>query len=394
MAWTGEAEAQLSWSESRMRPLLGQLVSVDETGEAIWPYGSEDIAQDGVTVFAADEAAADLRSVYADADDRRVWLRAYVSSSAKPQGTLVAFFFADTDDRDNTGGPAFGMPLSPDWTSDPTRRGYERAIGVRGDGMLLGVWSWDDKAKAWAVLRAGNKADARVELGVDEDPLRIGVFDHGYVQVDLVHELSGLTQSCAGNLFVRTWYDDAATKRKFGDDDAEAFACRPPKDAYGDPVVIRSVRCDADNDCPNKGRCRDGVCLFASPCAGNNDCRADERCTAGSCIRVVDATCNDSVQCRGLVCEAGACVACSESGARACSAGLACSPNGTCVDANGFVPGGVGDGGPGGPDAGIVRGGAFHCAVRAANEPSLGAWLWGLACAGLMLRRSRRDGGA
>jgi len=389
--WTSVAEAQ-SWSSPRTRPLLRQLVSVDASGETIWPYGGEDIAGDGASSFAADEAGTDVRSVYADANAQRVWLRAYVAGDAKPPQSLVAFFFADTDDRDATGGPAYGTPLSPAWTSDPTPGGYERAIGVRGDGTLLGVWSWE--ANTWTKLKP-RKDEARVELGRDEDPLRIGIRVHGYAQVDVVHELSGLTESCAGNLFVRTWHDEAAP-RSFGDDDAEVFACRPPEDSYGDPAVIRTVRCDADTDCPNDGRCRDRVCLFAAPCNGDGDCRDDERCTLGSCIRVVDDPCTASAECNGLVCENGLCVACNESGARACGDSLACSPNGTCIDPGNYVPGPAEDGagGAGGADAGVVRGGAFHCAVQAANDRGMGAWLLALASALFLRRSARRDGRA
>ncbi len=104
--------------------------------------------------------------------------------------------------------------------------------------------------------------------------------------------------------------------------------------------------------------------------------------------------CQVSADCRGLVCENGTCVACAESGARACGDGLACSPNGTCVDTGVFVPGGGTSGGGADADAGIVRGGAFHCAARAVNHGNASAWLWGLAGVWLMRRRARREGGA
>ncbi len=391
---TSDAEAQSpSWSSSRGRPSLRQIVSVDATAEALWPYGPEDIAKDGLSVYAADEAAADVRTVYADADSQRVWLRAYVAAETVPTESLVAFFFADIDDRDDTGGPAFGQPLWPTWITDPTPGGYERAIGLRGDGTLLGAWSWDRNMTAWVAL-SPRADDVRVEVDRDEDPIRIGALVHGYVQVDVAHRLSGLTASCAGNLFVRTWNDEPAP-RAFGDDDAEAYACRPPVDVYGDPIVIRSERCDSDRDCPNDGRCRDRVCLWAYTCGADRDCRSNERCTAGACVRVVDGSCSEDADCNGLVCENSACVACSESGARACGDGLACSPNGSCVAADDYVPGVVGDGGVGGPDAGVVRGGAFRCATSATNEQGAFAWLWGLSCAWLLRRRAaKREGRA
>lgn len=390
-AEAGVAHAQ-SWSASRTRPLLRQLVSVDGTGESVWPYGGEDLAGDGLQNFADDEAGTDLRTVYADADDRRVWLRAYLAGDESPTAGLTVYFFADTDDRDQTGGPAFGAPLSPGFTMDPTPGGYERAVGVRGDGTLLGVWNWESKSDSWKALNP-RKDEVIVELGRDEDPIRIGLRAHGYVQVDLVHELSGLDASCTGNLFVRTW-QDAAPARTFGDDDREAFACRPTTDAYGDPSVIRSVECKSDQDCTNDGRCRDEVCLFAAACEGNLDCRSDERCEGGSCIKVVETTCTDSSSCRGLICESGACVACAETGARACANGFDCSPDGRCVDANDFVPGSVSDGGVGTADAGVVRGGAFHCAARSVTQSNLGAFWWGLLALGYLARRSRREGSA
>ncbi len=385
------AEAQ-SWSAARQRPPLRQIVSVDATGETTWPYGREDLASDGLAAFAADEAGTDIRSVYADADDDRLWLRAYVAAEVMPPASLVAYFFADIDDRNDTGGPAFGKAPWPPWTRDGSRGGYERAVGVRGDGTLIGVWTWENKDGLWTELTT-NKDDVRVQFGRDEDPIRIGPVVHGYVQVDVLHGVSGLTRSCAGNLFVRTWHDEAAP-RAFGDDDAEVFDCKPTTDAYGDPSVIRSVKCAADRDCSNDGRCRDGVCLFAYRCAGDADCQMDERCTLNACIKVVDTTCTANADCDGLVCKSGACAACSQSGAGACGAGLNCGPNGTCVDTGDFVPG-AGDGGVGpgavGPDAGIVRGGAFHCAVHGpARGLNIGTWLFALSCALLMRRRANR----
>jgi len=399
-AQASTAAAQ-SWSAPRTRPLLRQIVSVDATGESIWPYGTEDIAGDSLAMFADDEAEADLRSVYADADEKRVWLRAYVAAEQKPAATLTVFFFADTDDRNDTGGPAFAEPFSPGWITDPTPGGYERAIGVQTDGKIVGTFGWDSKDRIWVALNP-EKDDVLVEVGLDEDPIRIGIRRHGYVQIDASHAFTGLTASCAGNLFVRTWQETEPMMRAFGDDDTEFYACRPPTDVYGDPTVIRSAECKVDADCPNDGRCRDEVCLFASPCDSDADCRTNQRCTAGACVRVVDESCVDNADCQGLVCESGACVACAETGARACAGNLSCSPDGTCVDPGDYVPGGVGDGGTPGSgnggagesDAGIVRGGAFRCAASPGSDRSSGIWLCCLAAGWLITRRARREGRA
>src|SRR5688572_16119937 len=89
------ARAQ-TWSSPRGRPALWQIISVDESGEAGWPYGAEDVAEDGIDSFDPDEAGADLRTVYADADATGLWIRAYVASEAAPPESVVAYFFIDS----------------------------------------------------------------------------------------------------------------------------------------------------------------------------------------------------------------------------------------------------------------------------------------------------------
>src|ERR1700759_3781948 len=80
---TSAAHAQ-TWSLKRQRPSLFEIIAVDRTAEAGWPFGQEDIAGDGVTTTEPDEAAVDLRSVYADARAKKLWLRAYVSATQTP----------------------------------------------------------------------------------------------------------------------------------------------------------------------------------------------------------------------------------------------------------------------------------------------------------------------
>ncbi len=362
-----------TWSSARGWPPLWQIVAIDRSGEAGWPYGQEDVAGDGLAAFADDEAGADLRTVYADADAQRLWLRAYMVSENPPAAALTAFFFLDIDARTDTGGPAQGAPLAAALSADPTHGGYERAIAVRGDGGLASMWEWDAQTAAWQPLQT-RTGTLHAEVGRARDPLAIGPLQRAYVQADLAHELSGLNASCAGLVFVRLRYD--SPPRSFGDDAPEDVACRPQPDAYGDPAILRGSACDADADCPSSGRCRAGACLFTYDCSSDPDCRADERCMAGQCVRVVDGSCNTRADCAGLVCASGTCVACAESGARACSDGLWCAPNGGCVDVAAL------------PSSARVQGGAFHCAaLPSARGPRLG---WGILSVILLSSGARR----
>lgn len=401
--WTGisHAEAQ-TWSYDRTQPTLRQIISVDATGEVFWPYGREDIAGDGST-FNADEAGTDLRSVYTDADAERLWLRAYVAAKTLPPRGVNFFVFIDTDDNAATGGEALGEDTWPAFAKDPSAGGYERAIGVRVRNAnmspeVLGVWNFANDT--WTALTVTDN-DVRSEVGADIDPIRIGERTRGFVQLDVIHSLSGLNASCGGNIFVRL-FNDVSAERSFGDDDLEVEACRPGRDVYGDPEVIRSAECIEDAHCPNDGICRGGVCLFAYPCDSASDCEANERCADKACVRVVDDTCQEARDCAGLVCVDGACVACAERGDATCADGYACSPNGSCVD-TAEAPSGDGDGGDGDStgdgdagddtDAGIgeVKGGAFRCALapESAGRSILGASLLPLALALFLRRRSK-----
>jgi MYXO-CTERM domain-containing protein len=378
MPSTGHAQ---SWSPGRTDPALWQVVSIDKTGEASWPYGREDVAGDGVDAFQADEATADLRSIYADAQADRLWLRAYVSATTEPSADLRAFFFLDNDARDNTGGKATGEPLDPKLGRDPTSGGYEIAIGVSGDGSVLGTWQWNAQSSRWQDVPNVKQQDVRAEVGVAVDPLAIGAASHGYVQTDLLHTISGLTATCGGTIFVRTLHETTPV-RAFADDAPKDFACRASNDAYGDPEVLRSYACTSDEQCPADGRCRDGICLFTYTCAKASDCPNDETCSANRCVRVVDGSCDDAADCDGLLCQSSRCVACSESGAGACANGQLCSPNGTCVDATGAPPGSADD------EPANVQGGPFSCSTRGTSS-SGPAWLLCLSLLALIWQRRR-----
>ncbi|HEX6244963.1 MAG TPA: hypothetical protein VFZ61_28780 [Polyangiales bacterium] len=391
-ATLSSAHAQ-SWSDTRENPALWQIVDIDRSGEPNWPYGAEDVARDGVVSFQADEAGTDLRTVYAAADADRVWLRAYVAASSAPPAAVRAFFFLDVDGRDSSGGPAYGDELSPLLGNDLTFRGYERALGINAEGDVLGAWEWNAGQRAWSEIRNRVPQTLRAEVGSAPDPLAIGAADHGYLQVDVDHELSTLSQSCGGALFVRLVHEGTGG-RSFGDDALNEFRCSAPLDPYGDPAVLRPNRCEQDDDCPANGRCRDGVCLFAYACDAAADCRSDETCTAGRCVRVVDADCTDNRDCDGLLCVSGSCESCTESGARACADGLTCSPNGSCVDTDDFEPGGDAGGGADLPPGSKVQGGALTCSASGAQPGALGSLL-ALLAASLMLgrRRSQRSRG-
>lgn len=362
------AHAQ-TWSAPRGRPALWQITSVDATGDARWPYGDEDVAGDGAATFDQDEASADLRTVYADADGDRLWLRAYVAAESAPSENVVVYFFLDTDARDATGGDATSSDAWPELEADPTPGGYERVIAAGGDGSLVGAWRWNDASEQWMAITP-QPDEIRVEVERDVDPIRIGPDERGYVQVDVAHEISTLDSSCDGNVFVRIRHDDPPS-RVFGDDDDEASACRLPLDQLGDPIVLREPACSADDDCPAGGECVDGVCLFTYECSGIADCPTGESCSDGRCVRATDRDCSSDAACDGLVCVDGSCAACASTGARACDSDRVCSPDGSCVDTGTVATPGAGVVPPGN-----VQGGAFSCAAmnRRGSSAALAAW--------------------
>jgi len=368
-----------SWTAKRSDPTLWQVVSIDRTGEPGWPYGREDLAGDGLALFQQDEQSADLRAVYADADADRLWLRAFVASTSAPTAEVRAYFFLDSDARDSTGGKAQGDTLDAELGPDPTSGGYEVAVGIDGNEQVLGAWRWDTARGTWLAIADLKPQDVRVELGASVDPIQIGAARHGYLQTNVLHSISGLGASCGGTIFARTLHV-AAAGRNFSDQSSQNFACRAANDGYGDPAVLRGYDCTSDDQCPADGRCRDGICLFTYPCTDVADCRTGESCTANSCVRVVTGGCGDRGDCDGLVCQDGRCVACSETGARACDKGLLCSPNGACVNPD--VPGNSA------ATPGDVQGGPFSCSAAIGGTAS-GPWLW-LASLGLLLTRRRR----
>jgi hypothetical protein len=380
-----------NWSLQRERPSLLEIVAVDPTAEPAWPFGSEDIAKDGVATYAADEAAVDLRSVYADARARRLWLRAYFSAKTDASTTALTFFFIDTDLRSDTGGRAQGAELWPALTDDPSKGGYELAIGVKASGEIIGVFSWLSDKKGWSKHASPSLLET-AERGVARDPLRLLGNDHVYTQVTLGLADAGLDDRCLANIFVRSW-NDATGARAFGDVvDSLAMTCRPRLNAYGDPEVLRTDRCVADDTCPGAGRCREGLCVFGYECSSDEACQSGQRCQASVCVRYVQERCATSADCAGLLCESAQCVACTDSGARACAAGSVCAPDGRCLSLSEV---GYSDPDKETSDAAAsgerVQGGSFHCSMLLpSGRGSACAWLTLLALAWHWKRRRRR----
>jgi hypothetical protein len=381
--------AAQTWSLSRERPSLFEIIAVDPVAEPRWPWGTEDVAGDGQGTTLDAEASVDLRSVYADARAGRLWLRAYVSATrATASTTAVTFFFIDSDQRVNSGGPASGQELWPALTKDPSRAGYELALGVRGDGTLLGVFSWDAAKQLWAAEKMPEKI-ALAERGTARDPLRLFGDDHAYAQVNLDLTVAKLDERCLANIFVRTW-NDQTDKLAFGDwVNSFAMTCHARLNGYGDPEILKSNSCTSDDTCPAGGRCRDGICLFSYECNGAAACQADQRCTGGVCVHVREESCSSNAQCDGLVCQSAACVACSESGARACTGDAVCAPDGRCLSPSAAY-GGDNDS-SGNASGERVQGGAFSCSLTQAGHGLTCLWLALLPLAVRWTdRRSRR----
>jgi hypothetical protein len=356
-----------TWANGRTTPSFRQIVAIDATGEPGWPYGREDVAGDGLAAFTQAEQALDVRTAYAATDAARLWLRAYVSDVNAINRDVVVFVFIDSDALAVTGGPATAPEIEARLTSDPSPGGYEYVLGMRGDGTVEGLWSWQEATKEYA---RENGRPGQGETGRDLDPIRIGPDARGYVQANIELATVGVALTCGSNFFFRSV--NAAQGATGGDLDVGALAACVAADANNDGVPDTSVppSCTADAECPNRGVCVDQRCVLAVPCGVDADCPAGRECSDdGRCVVPDGGACSNNSQCGGRVCQGGTCVACTPGGAQ-CGPGQRCNPDGACVGAN--DPGGVagGTGGPGGggsagvpgldPD-GQVEGGAFNC---------------------------------
>lgn len=372
------ASAQ-EWVPDRTRPRLREIVSVDRTGEPGWPYGREDVAGDGHGTFGPDERSLDVRTVYAQTNGARTWIRAYTSdTTAAPRPTMVMAVFVDLDRNSNTGGSANAPVIDAGLVSDPTTGGFEAAIVVQADGSRAELWRFDELDDRWNRITLAED-DLHVESGTDLDPIGIGPnVAHGYVQLDILHTLSRLAAACESRFFVRTFDAELG----YGDLDAGGLrACRAPDlDNDGAPDIIEEiiVGCTLDEHCPGDSLCLpNGACIIGVECLDNSDCANGYTCNPGGvCERIVTAQCTTNSQCDGLVCEGGQCVACRANGPRACGGNLLCVANGECIDPDTIPPPAPDRGnrheGPFGLEGVEVQGGA--CTCQQLSTQSTPAW--------------------
>ena len=381
--------AAQAWVGGRTTPRLTEIVALDRTGEADWPYGAEDLAGDGIDSFTPQEQAIDLRTAYAVADAQRLWARAYVSDPNALGGNVTVFLFIDADRSALTGGTAQAPEIDPRFTSDPSPGGFEYAVGVQGSGALPDLWAWQEVLGAYEAVQIPI-GQAMAEAGQDVDPILLHDPRHGYVQARINLELVGLSAACEANLFLRSVSD--APSLGDGDLDVGQFAPCVPADADGDDVpdvIVPPGGCASDGECPGGGICEDGQCVLAVPCATDTDCVADEQCSAdGRCVPRPSGMCSTSAECGDLICSGGQCGPCTLGGTE-CATGSRCAPTGHCIVGSGPGGGGGADGdGFGLAPGDEVRGGACACAARPAPDPGGLAALF--AAAGLAVRLRRR----
>lgn len=375
------ARAQ-TWAAPRDTPVVSQLVAVDATGEMGWPFGIEDVASDGVT-FGAAEQAVDLRDAYAATGDARLWLRAYVSATAEPDASLRLFVFIDADDAATTGGSADATEIDPELTGDPTPGGYEHALGIGGDGSVIGFWSYSATMAAFVQDTMGGMPAVDAEAGVDLDPLRLGARERGYVQGSIELAEVEVGEACDSNLFFRALSD------RGNDIDAPARVDCIPGDSNGDgvPNVVEPVECDSNADCPANGVCLRGDCVYPTACGDDGDCGADETCVEDRCVADGGQSCETDAECDGLICDDGTCQPCNASGV-SCSSGEVCGSDGRCV---GDAPGdGEGEGGAAAlvDEDEKVKGGAFTCALSHRGDGTAWLLVWAAVALAALRRRS------
>jgi len=362
MAFSVGASAA-TWVGPRTTPTLAEIVAVDATGEATWPYGAEDVAGDGLAAFRQPEQSIDIRTAYAATDPQRFWARVYVSDPQPAGGNVRAFVFIDSDRNPATGGSAVAPEVDPAFTSDPSPGGYEHVVEVSGSGSSVDLWNWQ---RTQYVNGALPPARATGEAGTDTDPIRIGAESHGYIQVSIELGAVDLTQGCNANLYFRTANDTPSLGT--GDLDVGRVGACVPADANGNGVpdlIVPPNGCTADAQCPAGGVCQAGRCVLAAACTTNADCGNGMECTAdGRCVPVASGNCTTNADCDRTVCQGGQCVACTP-GSNQCGSGSVCAPDGRCLADRG--PGGGAGSGDGGelalgPDE-SVKGGACSCTL-------------------------------
>jgi hypothetical protein len=383
-----------TWPGGRSGPSLRDIVAIDRTGEPGWPYGAEDVAQDGLDRFLVGEQSIDIRSAYAATANTRLWFRVYVSASVAPADAVTAFLFIDSDLSTTTGGSAAATDLDARLVNDDSGGGYDYVVAIQGPNTAVGLWGWVALPSGYNSLPAA-LARTTVETGTDDDPLLLNGRTHGYLQgaVDLADV--GLTELCQARFLWRTVSDSPGLGN--GDlDVGSAGPCRPV-DTNGDNVpdlllptqTVPDWRCQTSTDCPGGGICVGGRCVLAPPCNTAADCGPGEDCNAnGQCVAVGGNPCASNADCAPLVCVNGACAACTASGA-ACPSGLVCAPDGRCIDASSI--GAAGSTGLYLAPGEAIRGGAGTCSFLYPGPRWLSAGTL-LTLGALTLMRRRRSG--
>ncbi len=374
--------AAAAWSLNRDLPSATEIAAVDATGETGWPYGAEDIAGDGLSVFSRAEQARDIRTVYTATDNTRFWVRLYASDATATATDLVAFVFVDSDRNTRTGGNATGAELDPALPADPTGGGYDAVVALDGDGTMIRLWAWDQTARVFAPQNL-NAADSAGESGRAIDPILLGAAEHGYVQASLRSDLLGIAQACAANVFVRTVNPTGAAGGQDVNVDGRVACVPPDRNADRVPDVVVVPGCTSDVDCPLSGICVARRCVIPPPCNSDANCAADAQCSPnGWCVARPAGTCTTAATCGDLVCNAGRCSACSAA-ANDCATGYRCAPTGRCIPESG--PGSL----PPTLNADEkVEGGAFHCGLSPSRHDSSLLVLFLTVALGL-LRRAR-----
>jgi hypothetical protein len=379
-----------TWVDTRTTPSLTELVTIDATGEQGWLYGAEDLAGDGIASFKQQEQSIDIRTAYATTDATRLWVRVYVSELNAVGGNVSIYAFIDSDRSTATGGTAAAPEIDTKFTEDTSPGGYDYVIGIRGNGSISGLWSWD----ATQTLFIGSSpapAQAVAEVDQDIDPIQINSDAHGYAQAAVDLALVGLTPACLANFYIRS----SNTTAGLGKGDLQVGQVAPciPADTNSDgipDIVIPSGPCTSDDQCPANGICVDGKCIVPVPCVADPDCPPDELCSPDRvCVATPGGMCTTTANCVDLVCAGGTCVPCTPSGTE-CGIGRRCGPSRRCVDDAAAGGGEVIAGIPISPFE-DVQGGAFTCAfgARGGSEAPFGLLALGLGL-GLARRIGRR----
>jgi hypothetical protein len=254
-----------SWAQDRTTPAVSELVAVDQTGEAGWLFGSEDLAADGEGSFGDAEQAADVRSAYAATQRDRLWLRMYVSARTAPTA-LKAFVFVDADNDPRSGGPARAPEIDASLDADSSPGGYDVALAWSGTG-LIGAWRWQPPngmgngnggMGSYQPLSDLEPLHAQSELGTDLDPLRLNAPQNGYVQLaaDLAPLQLGIR--CEAQLLFRSTSGNLRDR-----DVGSAGPCIPGDDDDNGvaDVAEPDSSCTSDEQCPAGGACTDGKCV-------------------------------------------------------------------------------------------------------------------------------------